>query len=134
MRPALAARRLSALPQIAAWLLSLGFGFEVSACPPGMDMGMDMPMSLQVAPAMGDDHGGMGSGMDCPFGGSMDDEGRAGCPFAVGGIGPCGTSTTAPAALATDIRSMPLAVFGYVSAVSEHTDFFESVRHPPPRA
>ena len=70
-------RRVVALPQVTALLLSLGLGFEVSVCPPGMDMGMEMPMPMDAAPRTAPEQGpGEDQGMDCPFSGSLDDEGR----------------------------------------------------------
>ncbi len=128
-------RRLVALPQLTALLLSLGLGFEVSVCPPGMDMGMEMPMPMDAASRTALEQGpGEDQGMDCPFSGSLDDEGRASCPLAVGGVGPCGTSAPAPTELATAPREIPLSVFAYVSATSAYADFFKTVQLPPPRA
>ncbi len=130
-------RRIVALPQFTALLLSLGLAIEVSVCPPGMDMGMEMPMPMpmdarsRTALERGP---GEDQGMDCLFSGSLDDEGRASCPLAVGGIGPCGTSALAPTELVTAGRPLPLSVFTYVSATSGHADFSETVQLPPPRA
>ena len=128
-------RRVIALPQLTALLLSLGLGFELSACPPGMDMGMEMSMSMDAASRTTLEHGpGEDRAMDCPFGGSLDAQGRTTCPLAVGGIGPCGTSASAPAELVTAGRPLPLSVFTYVSATSGHADFSKTIQLPPPRA
>jgi hypothetical protein len=125
--------RLLALPQLTALLLSLGLAFEVSVCPLGMDMGMEMPPAMDATGQTGIGPGA-GSGMDCPFMGSLDDEGQQGCPLAVGGIGPCGTSAPAPTELVTAPRSSPLSAVAYVSATSGHADFSETIQLPPPRA
>ncbi len=128
-------RRVVALPQLTALLLSLGLGFELSACPPGMDMGMEMPMPMDASSQTTLDQGpGEESGMDCPFSGSLDDKGRASCPLAVGGIGPCGTGAPVPTEQVTAGRPLPLSVFTYVSATSGHADFSETIQLPPPRA
>ena len=128
-------RHLFALPQLAALLLSLGLELEVSLCPPGMHMGMEMPMSADARFPETVQHGpGEDRGMDCPFDGSLDDERRATCPLAVGGIGPCGTSAPAPGGLVAAPRQIPLSELAYVSGTSGHADFSESVQLPPPRA
>lgn len=116
-----------AMAQLLALLLSLGLSFEVSACPPGMDTGMEMPM-----PAAGEHH--VRDGMDCPFGGAMDEDGRANCPLAVGGIGTCGTNAPTPghfveAALPEAFAAPPL-----VSATVARLDYSADVQLPPPRS
>ncbi len=128
-------RRVVALPQLTALLLSLGLGFELSACPPGMDMGMEMPMPINAASRATLEHGpGEDRAMDCPFGGSLDAQGRTTCPLAVGGIGPCGTSAPAPAELVTAGPPLLPSVFTYVSTISGHADFSQTIQLPPPRA
>jgi hypothetical protein len=129
------ARRLIALPQLAAWLITLGLGFEVSACPPGMDTGMDMPMSVTM-----EDHGSMeghphpGSGMDCPFSGSMDDSGQGHCPLAVGGVGVCvGASASSPS---VSVAVLPAASVGTPSpsfVARWLPDYATEIQLPPPR-
>ncbi len=128
-------RRVVALPQLTALLLSLGLGFELSACPPGMDKGMERPMPMDAASRTAlEQRPGEDQGMDCPFSGSLDDEGRASCPLAVGGIGPCGTGEPAPAELVTAGPPLLPSVFTYVSTTSGHADFSETIQLPPPRA
>jgi hypothetical protein len=128
-------RRVVALPQLTALLLSLGLGFEVSACPPGMDMGMEMPMPMDAASRTTLENGpGEDRAMDCPFGGSLDAQGRTTCPLAVGGIGPCGTSAPAPAELVTVGPPLLPSVFTDVSTTSAHADFSVTIQLPPPRA
>ena len=112
-------RTLMALPQLAALLLSLAVGYEVSLCPPGMDM--------SVASEVGD-----AGHMDCPFGGSMNDEGDMSCPLSVGG--PCGMSVgianthtaTLPIGLAARVTELPRD--------SGRSEWFRGILLPPPRA
>lgn len=117
-------RSLMALPQLAALPLSLAVGHEVALCPPGMDMGMEMSVASEA--------GGPGH-MDCPFSGSLDEEGDMSCPLAVGGAGPCGTSvgvanthsTTLPIDLAVRVAALPRDSGRY--------EWFRPILLPPPR-
>lgn len=113
-----------ALPQLAALLLSLAVGYEVSLCPPGMDMGMDMSVAAEA--------GGAGH-MDCPFGGSMTEEGDMSCPLAPGGAGPCGTSV---GVANTHTATLPIDVAARVAQLpcdSGRSEWFRPILLPPPR-
>ena len=46
-----AARRLKAMPLLTALMLSVGLAFQASLCPPGMDMGSEMEMTMGVGSA-----------------------------------------------------------------------------------
>lgn len=129
-------RRRTALLLLGAWLLVLGLGFEVSACPPGMDTGMEMAMPTDGGgQASEDGHAPTTGGMECPFGGVMDDEGRTSCPLAVGGIGVCaGAGATSPSEAASFASlnwadEAPLVVLA-ASGPSPTTE----IQLPPPRA
>lgn len=115
-------RTLMALPQLAALLISLAVGYEVSLCPPEMDMGMDMSVASEAGDA---------GHMDCPFGGSMNEEGDMSCPLAVGG--PCGTSV----GLAnTHTASLPIDLAASVAELprdSGRSEWFRPILLPPPR-
>ena len=118
-------RSLMALPQLAALLLSLAVGYEVSRCPPGMDMGMDMSVAAEA---------GVAGHMDCPFGGSMNGEADTSCPLAIGGIGSCGTSVGVANAHAA---TLPIDVAARVAALpldSGRSEWFRTILLPPPRA
>ncbi len=117
-------RSLVALPQLAALLLSLIIGHEVSRCPPGMDMGMDMSAS----------EAGNSGHMDCPFAGAMTQGGDVSCPLTVGGIGPCGAS----AGVAIDpAKMLPIDLAAGVVAPARDSgryEWFRTILLPPPRA
>lgn len=113
-----------ALLQLATLGVSLGVGVMVSQCPPGMDMGMDMSMVTDAAPH--------GPG-DCPFGGSMNEEGDMSCFLAVGGIGPCGTSVVASGDPVMSLVLTPPASFADVSRDTVQSDGFRTIHLPPPR-
>lgn len=128
-------RRSMALPQLAALLLSLGLGFQASLCPPGMDMGMEMSMpGGDVSGTTGDQSMGHRAGLHCVFDGSTNEDGRATCPFAVGGIGPCGTTVPAAGVLVATPAPVLSSGFSLVSDPSGHTDPLTQVLLPPPRA
>lgn len=128
-------RRTVAWPQLVALLLSLGLGFQVSVCPPGMDTGMEMPMPMDAgSPVALGQSPGDASGMECPFSGLLDEDGRASCPLAVGGIGPCGTNAPVPSESVTVVSSLSLRVFAHTSVPSGHEDFSLAIQLPPPRA
>jgi hypothetical protein len=112
-------RRSMAMAQVLALSLSLGLSFEVSACPPGMDTGMEMPMP--------------DSAMDCPFGGSMDDDGGASCPLAVGGIGTCGTNAPTPAESSVTAHPRALGAAPFVGTAASRAEFSGDIQLPPPR-
>jgi hypothetical protein len=90
-----------------------------------MDKGMEMLASS--------DSGESGP-MECPFGGSTDDEGDTSCPLAVGGTGPCGTSVAAAQDQAVILSLSPLARVVHVSGDMLHPDGFRAINLPPPRA
>ena len=117
-------RGLMALLQLAALAVSLGVGVVVSQCPPGMDMGMDMSTAIDAAPH--------GPG-NCPFGGSMNEEGDMSCPLAIGGIGPCGTGAVASSDPVMSLALAPPARFVEVSRETGHSDGFRAIHLPPPR-
>lgn len=125
-------RRLTALIQVAALMLSLGLQFGVSLCPPGMDMGMDMDMSIVVEG--GDDTGHHDDGSACPFAGSPNEDGRTTCPFAVGGVGPCGTTVPAPSAMIASVALAGSSQLFTIARVSGHKDVIPKLQLPPPRA
>jgi hypothetical protein len=108
-----------AMAQVLALSLSLGLTFEVSACPPGMDTGMEMPLP--------------DSAMDCPFGGSMDDEGGSSCPLAVGGIGTCGTNAPTPAASSATAHLRALGAAPFVGTAASRVEYSADIHLPPPR-
>ena len=111
-----------ALPQLAALALSLGIGLEVSLCPPGMDMGMDMAAQETT-------HGPM----DCPFASTGGEHGMS-CALAVGGIGPCGTSAAAPPTPTVMPTVFPAQNLVETSVLTGHTDVPRTIKLPPPRA
>lgn len=122
MQPRRLTRSLMALPQVAALLLSLWVSVEVSQCPPGMDMEMDMP-AQEIT----------GGPMDCPFA-STGGEHDMSCALAVGGIGPCGTSAAAqpkPTIMPTVFPAQNLAE---TSVPTGHADVPRAIKLPPPRA
>jgi hypothetical protein len=129
------ARRLIALPQLAAWLITLGLGFEVSACPPGMDTGMDMPMSVTMEDRESvEGHPHPGSGMDCPFSGSMDDSGQGHCPLAVGGIGVCvGAGASTPGVSVAVIPAASVGELSQVFVARWRPSHAPEIQLPPPR-
>ena len=117
-------RTLMALPQLAAIVLSLVVSQQVSLCPPGMESGSGM---LQASAP------GEPGPMDCPLGGSMDEEGNMSGPLAVGGPGPCGTSA---AAASYNVALLPLDVSqGIIERhrSSGRFDRYLSVAIPPPK-
>ena len=134
-----AVRRLKALPQIAALLLSLGLGFQASLCPPGMDMGMDMDEEMSmpagvlslatVDPAVRHQ-----AGLHCVFAASYNEDGQTTCPFALNGTGPCGTTVPAAAVLVWMPPQVLASQLSLVSNPSGHTDPYTQVTLPPPRA
>ena len=134
-------RRLKAAPQLAALGLSLAVGFQASLCPPGMDMGMEMSAGMDMAgPAADLPMPGAAraqrhaAGLHCVFGSSMDGDGRPTCPFAVGGIGPCGTTPPIPGVMTTPPTLAVLHKVQGERGSLRHVDPFRQVHHPPPRA
>jgi hypothetical protein len=131
-------RRSVALPQVLALVLSLGLGVRSSLCPPGMDMGMEMDMNMSM-PAGGSsdmaDDSAMGheAGRHCGSAGSVDDDGRTTCPFALGGIGPCGTTVPAPGLAMVGPTPVFSEGFASVTEPSGHIDPSAQVNLPPPR-
>ena len=124
MRLPVPTRSLMALPQLVALLLSLAVGHQVSRCPPGMDMGMDMSVASEAGEA---------GHMDCPFGGSMNEEGGMSCPLSVGGAGPCGTS-----AGVANTPHVTLSIDGTANAAelpgdSGRSEWYRPILLPPPR-
>ncbi len=127
-------RRLMALPQLAALTLSFGLAFEASLCPPGMDTGMEMSMPMGAGLSTGSDRfAGQQADLHCVFSASTDQDGRTTCPFAVGGVGPCGTTMPTPG-VGLAVPS-PIIVSGMrlVSNPHTHTDPFTPIQLPPPR-
>jgi hypothetical protein len=118
-------RRLLGLLQLAGVLVSLGVGLQVSRCPPGMDSGMDMPMTADAGDA---------GHQECPFMGSPNEQGDMSCPLAVGGIGPCGTSSVAPARQIVDQFLGAPSMFIETPRDSGRSDGFRAIHLPPPRA
>ncbi len=118
-------RRLAALVQILGVLASLTVGLQVSQCPPGMDMGMDMSMSE------GEGHS---NPMECPFRGPSDEHGDMSCPLAVGGLGPCGTGSVAPSELVVRLSLGSATAHAEAPRDSSHADGFRTIELPPPRA
>ena len=113
------ARRLHASVLLLALLIAQGAGFEASLCPPGMETGMDM---------------GRASSTHCTVSTGVDDSGRTTCPFAVAGIGHCGTGAPVPTA-ATAV-SIPLRASRAqpIEAPVGRPDHSISTPVPPPRA
>ena len=88
-------------------------------------MGMDMPVASE---------GGDGGHMDCPFGGTMNEEGDMSCPLAVGGVGPCGTSA---GVANTHSMTLPVDIAARVAELprdSVRPEWFRTILLPPPRA
>ena len=123
-----AVRRLRSVFLLTALLLSVGLGVQSSLCPPGMDMGSEMEMG------MGDGPAGEPAGPHCPFGASTDGDGGATCPFAVGGVGPCGTAAPVPAIAALTTPSAFVVEIPRVAGAPAPLELFQRVHSPPPRA
>jgi len=138
-----AARRATGAGLFATWMLALSLGFGVSLCPPGMDMGSDMAMGGMMNMRMDMAEGpGMTSidpsrtptpsGPQCPFAG--DEDGGHGCPFALDGVGPCGTTASAPAGVVVGAIQAPSTLEALVRALTVYSDIPTAVQLPPPRA
>jgi len=128
MQPPRLMRGLMALPQLAALALSFGISFEVSLCPPGMDMDMGTPMEMEAA-AQEPTHGPG----DCPFA-SAGGEHDMSCALAVGGIGPCGTSAAAPPTPTIAPTVFPAEYFVETAVPTGHVDVPRAIKLRPPRA
>jgi len=124
---------MKAMLLLSSLFVSLGLGYEVSLCPPGMDMGTDMATGGSMGAGSAQPASPV-DGSHCRFSGSTNDDGRSACPLAVGGIGPCGTTVPAPALsfeASSRVFSSGLAL---VSDPPGHEDAATRVPLPPPRA
>lgn len=83
-------RRRYAVLLLGLLVMSIVTNFEASLCMPGMAMGDDAPMGSMV---MEDAASG---GAHCGTLVGTSDDGTPLCPFAVGGVGPCGTAPPVP--------------------------------------
>ena len=131
--PSRARRRLLALPLLVALVSSWALEVGASLCTATSGAGADMRMAMDMASSAAEEappHHGSGEHAGCPPEGEPD---RASCPFAIGGVGPCGATSSAPAAAASWIPDAPGRASRLVDVASGLVERADPIPLPPPR-
>ena len=129
-----ASRRWLSLPLVIALSLSWALGVQASLCAPGMDSGMEMSRRAEITGGTQDAHAAHARADHCTSILSDSEESQTTCPFAINGVGPCGTTAPAPARRVVSLPESTSELAAIVSEPTAHTNPFALIQVPPPRA